>query len=133
MKNETSHESFVLRPSTIDAAGVGVFILHRVARGTKMELFTEDFEEELRNAKELPEELHMFCLDQADGKLLCPKNFNRLDIGNYVNHSGAANLRFDLAEGVYYAKRDIEKDEELFADYRELGEPEEMWEDYYNN
>jgi SET domain-containing protein len=128
MRTETDHQSFILKPSTI--SGIGVFLLHNVAKGTHLELFREDFQEELRGEKDVSEELQGFCLDHESGKLLCPKFFNRMDIGNYVNHSHDANMRYEKGKG-YFAKRDIKAGEELLADYRELPEPESTWEEYY--
>src|SRR3989344_7254902 len=128
MRTETNHQSFILKPSTIE--GVGVFILHDVTEGTYLELFRKDFEEELRDKQDVPEELRGYCLDHDSGKILCPKFFNRLDIGNYVNHSNNANMRYEEGRG-YFAKRDIRAGEELFANYRELPGEENSQEDYY--
>jgi len=128
MKTTTDHQSFILRPSTIK--GIGVFALHDVAEGTYLELFRRDFQEEVRDASDIPEGLQDFCLNREDGKLLCPKFFNRLDIGNYANHSENANMRYENGKG-YFAKRDIKAGEELFANYRELPESESSREDYY--
>lgn len=131
MKNSTDRFSFILKPSTIKNGGIGVFALHDIAEDTYMELFLPDFEEELYDENEIPEELQGFCLDHESGKILCPKFFNRLDIGNYLNHSpDSANMRFEKGKG-YFAARDIRKGEELLADYRQLGEPEDSWSDYY--
>jgi len=111
--------------------GVGVFALHDVAEGTHMELFTDRFEEEILAPEEVPMELRGFCLTQKDGKLLCPKRFNQMDIGNYINHSEAPNLRYEKGKG-YFARRDIKAGEELLANYKELGEPENKRDSYYN-
>lgn len=130
MKNYTDRESFVLKPSTVPEGGVGVFALHDIAAGTHMALFLDDFEEEIRNEGEVPLELRAYCLYQGGGKILCPKHFNRLDIGNYLNHSENSNLKYQLGKG-YRAARDIKASEELFANYRDLGEPEDQREEYY--
>ena len=130
MKKETDKYSFIVKPSTLAPGGVGVFVLHDVAEGTYMELFLKDFEEELKDSKDVPEELQVYCLTQRDSKLLCPKLFNRMDIGNYLNHSNDPNLHYEKGKG-YFATRDIHKGEELFANYQELGEPEASWEPYY--
>ncbi|HYC34173.1 MAG TPA: SET domain-containing protein [Candidatus Paceibacterota bacterium] len=131
MKNSTDQFSFILKPSIAVPGGVGVFALHDIAKDTQMELFLSDFEEILYSKEEVPEELQGYCLDQDGGNLLCPKYFNRQDIGNYLNHSAEnANLRWDKDKG-YFATRDIVKGEELLADYRQLEEPEATWEEYY--
>lgn len=129
MESNTGPLSFVVRPSTLKNAGVGVFVLHNVAKDTYMELFLPDFQEEILEPNDVPEELQAYCLDREDGKLLCPKLFNRMDIGNYLNHSETPNLRYEKGRG-YFSSRDIRKGEELFANYRELGEPEERRDDY---
>ncbi|MDP3982067.1 MAG: SET domain-containing protein, partial [bacterium] len=69
-------------------------------------------------------------LGHKSGKLLCPKFFNRMDIGNYINHSENANMRYEKGKG-YFAKRDIKAGEELLANYKELSEPEDTREEYY--
>ncbi len=129
MKNTTNHESFILKPSTVEDSGIGVFATHSIKKGTRLELFTESFEEVLREKEDVPAVLQGYCLDQEHGKLLCPKYFNRMDIGNYLNHSREANTRWDGT--AYYALYDIEEGAELFSNYNELGEPEETKEDYY--
>jgi hypothetical protein len=128
MRTDTDHQSFILKPSTV--SGVGVFMLHDVAEGIYLELFQKDFQEELKDVKDVPQELQGYCLDHKSGKILCPKFFNRLDIGNYVNHSEKANMRYENGKG-YFAKRDIKAGEELLADYKELSEPEDSREEYY--
>jgi len=130
MKTITDHFSFVLKPSTIQSGGVGVFALHDIAEGTPMALFRDDFHERRCEVEEVPKELQTYCIDQPDGSLMCPEHFNRMDIGNYLNHSQKSNLRYEEGKG-YTARRDIRAGEELFADYRELGEPEETWGEYY--
>lgn len=131
MKDKTNGFSFILKPSTTVPDGVGVFAVHDIAKGTHLEVFLKDFEEVVYDKDEVPEELQGYCLDQKGGKILCPKFFNRMDIGNYFNHSSDnANLRYENGPG-YFAARDIKEGEELLADYRQLGEPEGSWAEYY--
>lgn len=132
MRTNTDCQSFILKPSTINNAGVGVFVLYDIAKDTYMELFLKDFQEELRDKEDVPEELQGYCLNHESGKLLCPKFFNRMDVGNYLNHSENPNLRYEKGKG-YFAKRDIKAGEELFANYRELGEPDGKEDYYYKN
>ena len=129
MKGSTDHQSFILKSSTIADSGVGVFAVHDISKDTKLDLFSDSFEEELRDKEGVPEELQGYCLDHKSGKLQCPKYFNRMDIGNYLNHSKEANTYWNGK--IYYAKRNIQKGEEIFSDYNELGEPEETREAYY--
>ena len=130
MKNTTDRFSFILKPSTISNAGVGVFALHDIAQNTYMELFLKDFQEEVHDKKEIPEELQGYCLHQEGGKLLCPKFFNRMDIGNYLNHSENPNVRYEKGKG-YFSVRDIKAGEEILANYRDLDEPEKTRKEYY--
>ena len=130
MKNTTDRFSFILKPSTAPDGGVGVFALHDIAQDTHLELFLEGFEEEICAEKDVPEALRGYCLRQGNSKILCPKYFNSMDIGNYLNHSENPNLRYEKGEG-YFARRDIRSGEELFANYRELGEPKDEWASYY--
>lgn len=129
MKNVTDHQSFILKPSTVESGGIGVFAVHGIKNGTRLKLFTDSFEEELRDKEDVPEALQGYCLDHESGKLQCPKYFNRMDIGNYLNHSRKANTRWDGK--AYYATRDIAEGEEIFSNYNELGEPEDTKEVYY--
>ena len=52
--NKTNRFSFILKSSTIEGAGVGVFALHDIAIGTHMELFLTDFEEEIVSIESVP-------------------------------------------------------------------------------
>lgn len=130
MKNTTDRFSFILRPSIIPNGGVGVFALHDIVKDTYMELFLKDFQEEIYDKKEISEELQGYCLHQENGKLLCPKFFNRMDIGNYLNHSENPNVRYEKGKG-YFSIRDIKKGEEILANYRDLDEPADTRKEYY--
>ncbi len=127
--NDTN-KSFILKPSTIAGAGVGVFTLHYLSEGTYCPLILLDFEEEILDPKEVPEELQIYCIDREDGKVRCPKYFNRMDIGNYLNHSNSPNVGWIEEKKGYFALRDIRKGEELFSDYRDLGEPKTTQDSY---
>ena|SRR3989338_3383221 len=128
--NKTDHQSFVLKPSTVHDGGVGVFALHDIAKDTYLELFTDTFEEEIRDEEEVPKELQGYCLNQKSGKILCPKRFNQMDIGNYLNHSESPNAKYVKGKG-YFALRNIRAGEEILGNYRELGEPEGRRGDHY--
>ena len=130
MKNTTNHHSFILKPSTISNGGVGVFALHDIAKDAYMDLFLKDFQENIKDKKDIPMELQGYCLNLPDGKILCPKFFNRMDIGNYLNHSENPNVRYEKDQG-YFSIRDIKAGEEILANYRDLGEPIDTREEYY--
>ena len=130
MKNTTDRHSFILKPSTINNGGVGVFALHDITKNTYMELFLKDFQEEICDKKDVPEELQGYCLNLPNNKILCPKLFNRMDIGNYLNHSENPNVKYKKEKG-YFAVRDIKNGEEILANYRDLDEPIETREEYY--
>lgn len=130
MRNSTDRFSFVLKPSTVPNGGVGVFVLHNIAKGTYMELFLDDFQEETHDKKDIPTELRGYCLNLPDGKILCPKFFNKMDIGNYLNHSENSNVKYEKSKG-YFAVRDIKSGEEILANYRDLDEPIDTREEYY--
>ncbi len=95
-----------------------------------MALFSENFQEEIHKIEEVPKELQGYCLRQKDETLLCPKYFNQMDIGNYINHSETPNIRYEKGKG-YFALRDIKTGEEILANYRDLGEPKTKRDSYY--
>ncbi len=131
MQNTTNGFSFILKPSKAVPGEVGVYAVHAIAKGVHLELFLEDFEELLYDKSEVPEALQGYCLNQENNKLLCPKYFNRMDIGNYLNHSAdKQNIRYEKDRG-FFANRDIAAGEELLANYQELGESEDTWAEYY--
>ncbi|TSC83296.1 MAG: SET domain-containing protein [Parcubacteria group bacterium Gr01-1014_19] len=130
MGNETDHQSFILKPSRAHVGGVGVFALHDIIQGTKLVLHTDGYQQEVRSAKDVPELLQMYCTSLEDGTLRCPKYFNAMDVGNYLNHSATPNAHKDQNDS-FFATCDIRAGDEILIDYRTLGEPESTWEDYY--
>ncbi len=131
MKNETNEFSFILKPSN---HGVGVFATHDIAKGTRLRLWGEQVEDDVDRARLLdkeavPEALKGYCVDRG-GKLLCPNDFGRMEIGWYVNHSDAPNV-YQKKYKWFYAKRDIKEGEEILIDYNSLNEPEENRGKYY--
>ncbi|MCA9370379.1 MAG: SET domain-containing protein-lysine N-methyltransferase [Candidatus Peregrinibacteria bacterium] len=60
----------------------------------------------------------------------CPKYFNHMEIGCYLNHAKNPNAMHDK-EYRYYALQDIHAGEEITIDYNTLEEPEEDKESYY--
>ncbi len=115
---------FRLKPSAIPDAGVGVFATADIPRGAYLrELFADD---EVRTltweefaALDLPGELKEHFPVRYDDACYLPRDFNRLSIGWYLNHSPEPNLAHD-ARHDYYAVRDIAAGEELLIDYDQL-------------
>lgn len=121
MKNRILN--YVLRPSTIE--GVGVFTTRAIKKGEYIHIF--DYSErdmviiKEKTANKDPE-LLMMC--ERYGVLTkkgyyCPKRFNHMYIGWYINHSKTPNIGPDTERisNFYKAIRDIDADEELFLDY----------------
>lgn len=121
MNNSPNKLSFVLKPSTVSEAGVGVFALHDIQEGAPLGLFLDDFGTEVVSVEDIPEELQSYCINKGNGKLLCPKDFRKMSIGNYINHSANPNVVHDKEKG-YIALRDIEEGEELLVDYGDIGD-----------
>jgi SET domain-containing protein len=117
-----------LRPSKIH--GIGVFAIRTIDKGVF--IFTGDEnpivwinKADLGN---LPLEIEKLYQDFAviknnDTLYGCPKNFNVLTVGWYLNHSEDPNVGCKIEEDYeFYALRDIKPDEELTVDYRTFSE-----------
>jgi hypothetical protein len=104
--------------------GVGVFAIRKIPKG--VEIFAGDSGPEMEERdvrildgldaawRGLYED---FCVFE-DGKMFCPRNFNGLTVGWYLNHSTVPNVRCDKEKGyIFVALRDINKDDELTVDY----------------
>lgn len=130
MEDKTSEFSFILRPSGIPDGGVGVFVLHDIKKGTKLDIASEFSNTRNFKVNELPKPLEGYCIFNQDGTIRCPREFNHMRIGWYVNHSKDPNIV--LRDGCgFFATKHIPKDAELLMDYNSFKEPEELKEDYY--
>lgn len=111
-----------LSPSLIEGAGVGVFAIENIAKGTdpfigcENDLRLMDMHEYDSLSNEKKKIVLDFCY-QNNGFWHVPKNFNKIDISWYVNSSQEPNLSFDPETGKYLALRDISIGEELTYDY----------------
>jgi hypothetical protein len=114
-----------LKPSPIH--GVGVFAICDIPKGTK--IFSNDDSEmtwinkaDIGNIdSELKRLYDDFCV-LKDGNLGCPKNFNMLTVGWYLNNSkDNPNVRC-IDNYDFIALRDIKKGEELIVDYSTYSE-----------
>jgi len=101
--------------------GVGVFAIRKIPKGTNV--FAGDDNEMVELDIGLLEKLDPaerclyedFCVFEGR-KMWCPRNFNNLTVGWYLNHSEDPNVRHDKGYN-FLAIRDIEKGEELTANY----------------
>jgi hypothetical protein len=140
--NKTDQYSFLLKPSTIQNAGVGVFVAHDIDSGTELELIPKSkrgglFElplletvpkndDKVRAAHVISQFEH-FAISYED-KWLVPSYFNCQPVLNYLNHSESPNIKRESPSEMpvwgdsisFYALRDLKKGEELFIDYRTL-------------
>jgi len=107
---------FLLKPSK--RHGVGVFTTRRVERGARLALFRKDDWRFIRNPRgaEL-ERCRRFGVEDGDG-FHCPRHWNRMSIGWYLNHSKRPNVR--MSGQTATALRVIRPGEELTVDYGTL-------------
>lgn len=129
MLSETTDLSFRLKPSPL--AGVGVFAIHGINKGTNLCL---------RGDKELLDDSKFITLEEAEAnpKLLvfcrwygCPtiveenegfwisQNFNKMSLHWYLNHSDTPNIHHD-ENYEWFASCDIKAGQELTVDYKTL-------------
>lgn len=116
----TDEFSFILKPSSV--SGVGVFCTHGIAKGTRLALFAGLKPRYFSNEQlERDPRLKAFCqvygVDTGWGSAAAP-HFGCMHVGWYLNHSDQPNAHHDRFR--YFASRDIEANEEITIDYREL-------------
>lgn len=118
-----------LAPSKIPNAGVGVFAIKKIKKGTQ--LFTDDNDEMLWvEKKSVPKKpsgvrkLYEFAVIK-DGRYGCPPTFNRLTMAWYLNHSKKPNVKC-TAEYDFRAVTDIAVGTELTVDYSTYNDPEAL-------
>ena len=131
MRHRTDEFSFMLRVSTISGAGIGVFALHEIAQGVWLDVFPRGYQSRKFKHEELPEALRSYCTAKPNDVYAAPRQFNRMSIGWYLNHSPAPNVRWDDDLNGYVSSRVIAADEELFIDYNLFEEPIEKKAPYY--
>jgi len=110
-----------LRASTIH--GVGVFAVEKIKKGLKIPLFEDDDYRFIRTSQikktGFPKSLiEKYSIHYPKG-YSSPKNFHRMSIGWYLNHSDTPNVFHDENHD-YFAMRDIKRNEELSINYDEL-------------
>jgi len=103
--------------------GVGVFAVTPIAKGRTVKLWSR---EKLRFVKKplrgaLGKMALMFGVETERG-FWCPKDFNRAEIGWYINHSDRPNMTY-VNDITLRAMRAIKAGEELTVNYIELEGP----------
>ncbi len=131
MRDSTDEFSFVVRPSSLPKAGVGIFATHDIAAGTKLAINAENGESRVLSCDDVPLALRHFTIEFGDGKCKAPCAFNHLWIVWYLNHSDTPNIELRMPENNYYSLRDIRIDEELFTNYNSFEEPDAVKDEYY--
>lgn len=126
----TDEFSFVLKPSTIPGAGIGVFATHSIAKGSQIKLFPDNSHTRRLKEKDIPELFRQFCIAEEDDWYKCPMQFNQMEIFWFTNHS--ANPNIEWRDGWYTLKK-IEPGDEIFIDYNTFAEPAEKKEAYYRD
>lgn len=140
MNTQTSEFSFILKPSPI--AGIGVFAIHDIPKGAIV--LTTAFRIRSLKTKDVPKELLHYCVHLNDEECLGPDEFDRMEIGWYINHSQTPNIAREFVDYAseelnsfkarpFVAIQDIKAGEEITVDYNYLQEPENLKEDYYKN
>jgi hypothetical protein len=107
---------FLLRPSRTHC--VGVFTTRAIRRGATLPLFAPDDWRFVRRPR--GEELALcerYGVREGDG-FHCPRSWNRMSIGWYLNHSSRPSVHVDGMRS--RATRAIRANEELTVDYRDL-------------
>jgi hypothetical protein len=101
--------------------GIGVFAIKDIPQGTNI-FYGDDQKmvwirkDEIKNTEtEIKQLYDDFCIIK-NNQFGCPKNFNVLTVGWYLNNSNDPNV--EIREGDnFYAMRDIKKGEELTSNY----------------
>ena len=119
-----SEFSAILKPSTI--AGIGVFAVYDIEVSVQV---LPKFHPRESKISDIPAEFLNYCIFLDDEKCLCPKEFDRMEIGWYLNHSKNPNVE-KRADGNLYTIRAIKAGEEILIDYNQFNEPESLKEFY---
>jgi hypothetical protein len=133
-----SEYSVVLKPSRV--GGVGVFTTHDIAQGSL--IFRDPFRVKIAQIKDIPNDFLPYCIYINSHEVVCPKRFDHMEIGWYINHSFEPNINHTFPDHkqdiiskfsrqIIYALRDIKSGEEILMDYNNLNEPDHLKERYY--
>lgn len=116
------HDGVYARIGRSRVHGVGVIALRDIPAGTYV--FRGEDERVVwvprAEVRRLPKAVRDLYVDFGmlwGDQLGVPRNFNRLSVGWYLNHSKSPNVEAD-DDGRFFALRRIRRGEELTADYR---------------
>jgi hypothetical protein len=121
---EMDEFSLMLGSSGITGAGIGVFAMRDIAAGSRLDLFPPGYMSRRRHESEIPRHFLKYCEAEENERWRTPDDFNRMEIGWYMNHSFEPNAYRREADE-FYALRDIVAGEEILVDYNEFNEPDD--------
>ena len=103
--------------------GVGVFTYKKILKDTLIPLFEDDDYRYIKKSQikktGLPKSfIEKYSIQYKDG-FSSPKNFHRMSIGWYLNHSDEPNA-YCNEDYEFFALRDIKRNEEITVDYDKL-------------
>jgi uncharacterized protein len=112
---------FELKPSLIH--GIGVFATANIPKRILLPLFEDNDhrfipKDKVKNLGISLKQIRIHSIEYPEG-FSAPKNFNRMSVGWYLNHSDTPNAFHD-AKYHYYSLRPIKKGEEITIDYNSL-------------
>ncbi len=115
------HADVYVRLKSSRIHGVGVFAIRDIPKGAN--ICADDNSKMIwikaSHVKGMSDDMRKLYSDFGvlkNGKYGCPKSFNMLTVGWYINHSKHPNVKADK-EYNFYSTRRIKKGEELTADY----------------
>jgi hypothetical protein len=118
MNKEMKNNFFVLRPSAIE--GIGVVTDYKIKKNEKMYLWGSNNDiRMIRYPKGKERSMCIrFCVEVEPNIYCCPRSFNQMSIGWYLNHSDNPNAA--ITDKYAIALRMINKGEEITIDYNTL-------------
>lgn len=126
--NQLAADTWVMiKPSPIE--GIGVFAVQDIPKGCRT-MFSRSSEDEKwipvskKELEKLPAHskalIENYCLYDEENYFVPDYGFKKMDLVNFLNHSGTPNI-ISINEGEFFeAIRDIPKGEELVIDYGEI-------------